>query len=78
MDSYKVFMNFDHHLMDESELDNYIKDWIRLLSMQGYFASQIIQIIFDGPHFRSSFLNEDIYRRIRTSFEQRLTNDPNR
>lgn len=76
MDSYRVYMNFEHHLMDESELISYIEDWISWLTMQGYFGSQIIQIVFDGPYFRTYFLNEEVYIRIRTLYEKRLDINP--
>jgi len=76
MDSYKVYMDSDHHLMDESELINYIEGLISWLAMQGYLGSQIIQIVFDGPYFRIYFLNEEVYIRIRALYEKRLDINP--
>lgn len=72
MDSYKIYMNLDHHLMDECELMHYIEEWGNTLVMQGFSAEKITQIIFDGPHFKSYFINEEMYLHIKRIFEKKL------
>lgn len=69
-----IYMDSEHHLMDYDEVLNYLIEWRIALLVQGFNNNQIIQIIFDKPHFKTNFLEENIYWKMKSRFIVELEN----
>jgi len=69
MNHVKIFQNFDYHLMDYEEMEQFIEMKAKILVKLGFTNDDIFKIKFKDVSFRACFINEVILNEFENKFK---------